>query len=206
MDGSNPTVGLAAHTGQSDVRITAKAASEAEADALIAPVEAEIRERLGDAVYGTGDLSLEDALVALCVEAGASVAACEAGSGETLARRLGTAARNTDVYAGGVSLPDDGSLAEQLAVDASVPVAKLAEVAASAIRAEKGAMLGVAVVIRPMRDGDAEGYSGTAFAVATANGARSRRYALGTERLNAPIWATTHALDMARRTILKGLA
>ncbi|HAX71179.1 MAG TPA: competence/damage-inducible protein A, partial [Anaerolineae bacterium] len=37
---SNPTVGLAAHTGVVDVRITAKAKTEAEADALIAQVEA----------------------------------------------------------------------------------------------------------------------------------------------------------------------
>ena len=49
---SNPTVGLAAHAGQTDVRITAKANSEAEAEALIAPVEAELRQRLGVAIYG----------------------------------------------------------------------------------------------------------------------------------------------------------
>ena len=50
----NPTVGLAAHAGQTDVRIAAKADVEAEADVLIAPVEAELRKRLGVAVYGTG--------------------------------------------------------------------------------------------------------------------------------------------------------
>lgn len=50
----NPTVGLAAHAGQTDVRIAAKADVAAEADALIAPVEAELRKRLGVAVYGTG--------------------------------------------------------------------------------------------------------------------------------------------------------
>ncbi len=49
---SNPTVGLAAHAGQTDVRITAKAKTEAEADALIAPLEAELRRRLGVAIYG----------------------------------------------------------------------------------------------------------------------------------------------------------
>jgi nicotinamide-nucleotide amidase len=49
---SNPTIGLAAHLGQVDVRITAKAATEAEADALIAPVEAEVRKRLGDVIFG----------------------------------------------------------------------------------------------------------------------------------------------------------
>ena len=54
MTERNPTVGLAAHAGQTDVRVTAKADIEEEADALIAPIEAEIRKRLGVAIYGTG--------------------------------------------------------------------------------------------------------------------------------------------------------
>ncbi|MHC4292027.1 MAG: CinA family nicotinamide mononucleotide deamidase-related protein, partial [Planctomycetota bacterium] len=52
MTAKNPTIGLAAHAGQTDVRITAKADTEAEADTLIAPLEAEVRQRLGVAVYG----------------------------------------------------------------------------------------------------------------------------------------------------------
>jgi nicotinamide-nucleotide amidase len=52
MTSKNPTIGLAAHAGQTDVRITAKADTEAQADALIAPIEAEVRHRLGVAVYG----------------------------------------------------------------------------------------------------------------------------------------------------------
>ncbi|MDA0708796.1 MAG: CinA family nicotinamide mononucleotide deamidase-related protein [bacterium] len=51
---SNPTVGLAAHAGQTDVRITAKADTEAEAERLMAPVESELRKRLGVAIYGLG--------------------------------------------------------------------------------------------------------------------------------------------------------
>jgi nicotinamide-nucleotide amidase len=52
MTTKNPTIGLAAHAGQTDVRITAKADTEAEADTLIAPLEAEVRQRLGVAIYG----------------------------------------------------------------------------------------------------------------------------------------------------------
>ncbi|MDH3674963.1 MAG: CinA family nicotinamide mononucleotide deamidase-related protein [Anaerolineae bacterium] len=53
MTSSNPTVGLAAHAGQTDVRIAAKADTQAEANALIEPMEAKLRERLGIAIYGT---------------------------------------------------------------------------------------------------------------------------------------------------------
>jgi nicotinamide-nucleotide amidase len=53
MTSSNPTVGLAAHAGQTDVRIAAKADTQAEANALIESMEAKVRERLGIAIYGT---------------------------------------------------------------------------------------------------------------------------------------------------------
>lgn len=62
MTSANPTVGLAAHVGQTDVRIAAKADTEEEADALIAGMEATLRERLGVAVYGVGRESLPDVL------------------------------------------------------------------------------------------------------------------------------------------------
>jgi nicotinamide-nucleotide amidase len=54
MTSSNPTVGLAAHIGQTDVRITTKADTEEEADAAIAGMEETLRERLGVAIYGEG--------------------------------------------------------------------------------------------------------------------------------------------------------
>ena len=52
MTTKNPTIGLAAHAGQTDVRITAKADTQEQADALIAAFEAEVRQRLGVAIYG----------------------------------------------------------------------------------------------------------------------------------------------------------
>jgi nicotinamide-nucleotide amidase len=52
MTTKNPTIGLAAHAGQTDVRITAKADTEEQADALIASFETEVRQRLGVAIYG----------------------------------------------------------------------------------------------------------------------------------------------------------
>ena len=60
MTSANPTVGLAAHVGQTDVRIAAKADTEAEADALIAEMETKLRERLGVAIYGVARETLPD--------------------------------------------------------------------------------------------------------------------------------------------------
>jgi competence/damage-inducible protein CinA-like protein len=59
----NPTVGLAAHSGQVDIRIAAKAGTSAEANLLIAPVETEIRKRLGNWIYGADKETLESAAI-----------------------------------------------------------------------------------------------------------------------------------------------
>lgn len=56
---TNPTVGLAAHTGVVDVRIAAKAETEAQASQLIATTERQVRERLGTAVFGADEDRLE---------------------------------------------------------------------------------------------------------------------------------------------------
>ena len=70
---TNPTVGLAAHSGQVDVRITAKAGSSSEAERLIAPIESEIRSRLGDWIYGVDGESLESAALQRLGELGWSL-------------------------------------------------------------------------------------------------------------------------------------
>lgn len=56
---SNPTVGLLAHPGLIDIRITAKASSTEEAWRMIEVVETEIRKRVGTAIFGTDGDTLE---------------------------------------------------------------------------------------------------------------------------------------------------
>ena len=85
---SNPTVGLAAHAGSVDVRITAKARSSQEADDLIAPVEADLRQRLGNWIYGADADTLESVALTHLDEIGWNLAVVEAGLGGQLTQRL----------------------------------------------------------------------------------------------------------------------
>jgi len=57
---ANPTVGLLAHPGQVDIRVTAKAPSDTEALALSKPVVEELYKRLGDNIYGEDEETLEN--------------------------------------------------------------------------------------------------------------------------------------------------
>jgi hypothetical protein len=85
---SNPTVGLAAHAGVVDVRITAKAASNEEADTLIAGFEATIRERLGKSIFGTDAETLEEVTLRALEKRGLTLATLEVGTGGSLIQRL----------------------------------------------------------------------------------------------------------------------
>jgi nicotinamide-nucleotide amidase len=62
---SNPTVGLLAHPGQTDIRITAKADSEEEATTMISSMRSIIMARLGDHIYGSDSDTLEDSILPL---------------------------------------------------------------------------------------------------------------------------------------------
>jgi competence/damage-inducible protein CinA-like protein len=85
---SNPTVGLAAHTGVVDIRIAAKAKDETEADEMIADIENQIRERLGDVVFGTDEDKLEAITLKEVAKRGWTLTAIESGLDGLLARKI----------------------------------------------------------------------------------------------------------------------
>lgn len=178
MHGSNPTVGLAAHSGQTDVRITAKAASREKAEALIAPMEAEIRDRLGDWIYGTGQETVAEVIAALVTESGATLAIWESGTDEQLTKRLREA---------GLS-PLNG----ENTTDTTPPSGEAAE----ALRTAFGATYGLMVMI------DSE--AGSFVATAGPEGQRERHYYwTGKERTDTSTWVATLALALLRRVMLQ---
>jgi len=85
---ANPTVGLAAHSGQVDVRITAKAQTTQEADDLLQPIEQTLRQRLGEWVYGADEETLEGVALGFLFKRGWTLAVVEYGMGGYLINRL----------------------------------------------------------------------------------------------------------------------
>lgn len=107
---TNPTVGLAAHPGQVDIRITAKANSEAVADEMIWKVEATLRQRLKDHIFGHEKDTLESVALAAVEKTGESLVAVEVGTGGLLSSMLSEA--DSEVFHGGRILPDPASVEE----------------------------------------------------------------------------------------------
>lgn len=184
MTASNPTVGLAAHIGQTDVRITAKADTEAEADALVAGMEATVRERLGVAIYGEGKEQVAEVVGRLLAEKGLKLGVVDTLSAGQLAREMaenGFADAIVELPANGVGSGPDVA-AEQAALAA----------------AETG--FGLAMV-GPTDTGT------THVAVHGPGDARlleqSRNYQ---DSDHIRRWLTTQGLDWVRRTLLGQLA
>jgi nicotinamide-nucleotide amidase len=84
----NPTVAPLAHLGEVHLRITAKAEDPPSADRMIRTVEEKLRERLGDAVFGADEETLEQVVVQRLIERNLTLALAESCTGGMLAHRV----------------------------------------------------------------------------------------------------------------------
>ncbi len=108
----NPTVGLMAHAGLTDVRIIARAAEKSEARKLIAAAEADIRSSLAGYIIGADGETLAGAVL-LSLPKDGTLVTVESGTGGELAGMLGTA--DSGAFRGGLVLGPGGKNADPAA-------------------------------------------------------------------------------------------
>jgi len=85
---TDPTLAFYASPGEVKIRLATRAKSQEEAAARFAPLEAEIRRRLGTYVYGVDDESMEIVVGKLLAERGATLAVAESCTGGLLGHRI----------------------------------------------------------------------------------------------------------------------
>ena len=102
LDAANPTVAPYAGAGEVKLRITARAASADLAEALLEPVEAEIRARTGALCFGVDDDSLASVVLELLRQRGQTLAVAESCTGGGLGAALAAVPGASDVFLGGV--------------------------------------------------------------------------------------------------------
>jgi nicotinamide-nucleotide amidase len=151
--GSNPTIGLLAQMqlGEIHVRLTAKAADEAAAATLIAPLEDEVRRRLGKAVFGIDEDEYDKVVADLIRKHGLSIAVAEFGLTGGVGHELALALAGDRHFAAGVV----ANLPEALEQLLDVPEAliqrhgavspEVAAAMARGVRRRNGTDLGLAV-------------------------------------------------------------
>jgi nicotinamide-nucleotide amidase len=190
----NPTVGLAAHPGQSDIRITAKADSVAEADAMLAEMEARVRERVDEVIFGVDDERLESVVVGLLGERSLTLAVAEVNSGGLLSGWLSDADPAGETFAGGWVLADRHAWALTGESGQVSDQRQEALQLAQQVRAITGAQAGLAV----LNGGPDETVVEVVFDGQTYE--RVTRFRRHGEHAHA--WVASLALDLVRRICL----
>lgn len=88
MSASNPTVAPYVGAAEVKIRVAAKAGNEAEAEALIQPVKAEILKRCGDYYYGEDRATLEECVIQTLIRKQWRLSVAESCTGGLLSSRL----------------------------------------------------------------------------------------------------------------------
>ena len=99
---TNPTVAPYAKSDECMLRVTAKAATAEEAEALLAPAVAEVMDVVGEWVYGIDVENLESVCVSLLKQRGATLTAAESCTGGLIAKRVTDVPGASAVFLGGV--------------------------------------------------------------------------------------------------------
>jgi nicotinamide-nucleotide amidase len=107
FDLTNPTVAPYASQGEVRLRLSAKAKSEAEAIALIAPIARQIQEIAGLDYFGADEDTLAAAVGRLLQEAGETVSVAESCTGGGLGELFTQTAGSSDYFFGGVIAYDN---------------------------------------------------------------------------------------------------
>ena len=204
----NPTMAPYAKECDCLLQVTAKAGSEAEAEKMMAPVIAHVKERLGDFVYGMDVECIEEAVFPLLKDKGLTFATAESCTGGEIAKRFTDIPGASSVFLGGAVVYTNEVKARLLGLDPKMIEEKGAvsrEVAvalAEQVRRLTGADIGIGVTGLAGPDGDGVHEVGTVFvSMAVEGNTYVRALSLGPKRTRSYIrrMSGNHAYDMMRR-------
>ena len=221
---SNPTLAPYAKEGECELRVTAKAAADEEAQALLKPTVEQVKALFGDKVYGVDVPSLEHVVIQGCKEKGLTLGCAESCTGGLIAKRLTDIPGASAVFKGGIvsytneikrdvlRVPEH--LLERLVdreghvVVGGVVSAEVAAAMAEGARHVLGCDIALSStgVAGPDRDEDGNEVGAMFVAIATRSGTHVRALRLGGRPMRERLRTQTasHAFDLARR-YLSGL-
>ena len=151
LDGANPTVAPYAKTGEVELRVTASAPSQSEADALCQPVVEEIHRRLDGCVYGIDKESLQQVVVEQLRAKGMKAATAESCTAGLLSKRITEEPGSSAVFEMGVTAYANSVKINALGVDPALieeygaVSPQTAAAMAGGIREISGAHIGVSI-------------------------------------------------------------
>lgn len=201
---TNPSIAFLATAGEIKVRITAKAGGQAEAHALIEPIEEEIRRRLGEGVFGADDQTIEKVLIEMLQDRNLTIGTAESMTGGLVAAALTSIPGSSAVVRGGVVAYDHelkGLLLGVTHIDRVVDPETAVEMANGG-RKLLGTDVAVAVTGSAGPDPLEQPPGTVVIAVATPEDTRSRTLRLPGDRERVRAYSVTAALQLTRLALI----
>ena len=202
----NPTIAYLAGGGEVRVRLTARGATRADAEAAIDPVATEVVARLGDAVVSERGEDLAERVVRLLGDRGETLAVAESLTGGEVGARITAVPGASAVFLGSAVTYATAAKASILGVDPALLAQQgvVSEACALAMaegaRARFGSDVALALtgVAGPEPQDGAD--PGTVWLGLVADGvAHARLLRMPGERAAVRRWATQNGLDLVRR-------
>ena len=206
---ANPTTSLLAVPGTIEVHLRARAATKAEADALLTELGDKIEMALGEHVFSTRGESLEEVVGLYLAMKRKTLAVAESCTGGLLSGRLTHIPGSSDFFVGG-AICYSNELKSKLAGVPNLLIeghgavsAPVAQAMAEGIRARTQASMGVGVTgIAGPSGGSTEKPVGLVFiSLADDHGTQVRQFRFPGDRERVRQWAVTAALEMIRRRV-----
>jgi nicotinamide-nucleotide amidase len=201
-DGS-AKLGFRAHYPQIETKVTVRGADEADIEAKLAPVVAEVRKRLGNFILAEDDDTLEGVILKALQRQDGSLAVVETFTSGQIAARIASLPGAEGVFRRGLVARGIGELWDALRLTIPPEITReAAEAAAATARRQSGASHALAVLI-DLDDGpDRIDFGGTiCIGIATETATESRRSRILGGREWVRLGAVELGLDCLRRQL-----
>lgn len=202
-------LGFRAHYPQLETKLTVRGTDMDDVRATLAPVEHEVRQRMGNFILAEDDATLEGVVLAALAERQAALAVVETFTSGQIAARLAPLPGAENVFRRGTTARSMAEIYQAVGLTQAPPAAEvttaMAEIVATAARCQTSATHALAVLV-DLDDGpDRMDFGGTiCLAIATENGVASRRSRIVGGREWVRLGAVEMGLDCLRR-YLQGL-
>lgn len=120
LENANPTAAIYCKTGECEIRITARAQNDAEAEKMCREYAKKFYDLLGDAVYDEDAAGLEETLVHTLQEKGLTVSTAESCTGGMIAQRITSVSGSSEVFGYGFVTYWEAAKAKLVGVDPAV--------------------------------------------------------------------------------------
>ncbi|HSJ34586.1 MAG TPA: competence/damage-inducible protein A [Acidimicrobiia bacterium] len=202
---TNPSVAFLASGGEIKVRLTAKAGDVATAEAMIAPLEHDVRRRLGGSIFGVDTDTIEAVIARELRRRGWTIGTAESVTAGMVAGRLTALPGSSEYFRGGI-VPYAADLKQTLLGVGDLSEGVVSEPTALAMAAAARTRLGVDVAVALTGSAGPDPLEkprGTVvIAVATPEKASARTIAFAGDRERVRTYAVTASLQLTRLAIV----